>query len=140
MSNPERFKSQVIWLGYLGLAPLIVGFAFVVAETAKPVALDFVKSYAAIILAFIGAIHWGRAMTSSQTGLMVVSVLPSLYASICLLLPAVIALPLLAIGFLLVLIFDYQQYREILWFQRMRIQLTVMVTLLLVFSWIFVNK
>ncbi len=113
---------------------MLIATAFVIADANQLLAIDFVKAYAAVILTFIGAIHWGRAMHSSNSPLLVVSVLPSLFASVCLLLAPGVAIPMLAAGFIAVMLFDYQQYRDINWFQKMRIQLTSMVVFLLLIN------
>ncbi|MDJ0831940.1 MAG: DUF3429 domain-containing protein [Gammaproteobacteria bacterium] len=132
-------KRHVLWLGYLGVTPLLLASAFVIADNHKLLAIDFVKAYAAVILTFVGAIHWGRAMHSGDGTLLTMSVLPSLFASGCLLLPPLMAIPLLAAGFIVVMIFDYRQYLAISWFQKMRIQLTSMVVFLLLLNTLFIS-
>ncbi len=132
------FKRHVLWLGYLGVTPLLLATAFVIADVHKLLAIDFVRAYAAVILTFIGAIHWGRAMYNNSNSLLTVSVLPSLFASGCLLLAPVIAIPLLALGFIGIMLFDHQQYSDIDWFQKMRIQLTSMVVFLLLLNTYFI--
>ena len=137
MIDKLRFKQQLLWLGYLGIVPLLLATSFVIADTRETLAIEFVKAYAAVILAFIGAIHWGRAMLNNDTSLLTVSVVPSLFASGCLILQPFLALPLLAAGFIAIMIFDYRQYSDIEWFRKMRIQLTSMVVFLLMLNLIF---
>ncbi len=138
MQVASDFKRQVLWLGYLGVTPLLLATAFVIADAQKLLAIDFVRAYAAVILTFIGAIHWGRAMYNTSGSLLTVSVLPSLFASGCLLLAPGVAIPLLAAGFIAIMIFDYRQYGDIDWFQKMRIQLTSMVVFLLLLNSYFI--
>ena len=129
------FEQHARLLGYLGLVPLVVGALVAANQTAALTALEFVKNYAAVILTFIGAIHWGRAMHSSKSELVSVSVLPSLMASACLMMPSSVALPVLAVGFTLLLVLDLVLYRDIEWFRRLRIILTTLVVLILASSW-----
>ncbi len=137
MQAASDIKRQVLWLGYLGVTPLLLATAFVIADAQQALAIDFVRAYAAVILTFIGAIHWGRAMHTGDGSLLTISVLPSLFASACLLLAPIVAIPLLAVGFIGIMLFDYQQYNDIDWFQKMRIQLTSMVVFLLLLNTYF---
>lgn len=129
------FERRVYWLAYLGLLPLLAGSAWIALNPSSLHALEFFKNYAAVILTFVGAIHWGRAMYNQDTSLVTVSVLPSLFAFGCLLMPATMALPLLAGGFGLVLALDRHQYRHIPWFRQIRYQLSGMVITLLMLTW-----
>lgn len=139
MVERVQFKRHVLWLGYLGIVPLLLATAFVIADTQEALAIQFVKAYAAVILTFIGAIHWGRAMLNNNTTLLTVSVIPSLFASGCLILKPFLAIPLLAAGFIAIMMFDYRQYSDIDWFQKMRMQLTSMVVFLLLLNLIFIT-
>lgn len=136
MHTSLHFERRVYWLGYLGLAPLLLGSSWLALEPTNQAALDFVKAYAAVILTFVGAIHWGRGLHSQRAELVSVSVLPSLLAFACLLLPAKTALPMLAGGFVLQLLLDGHQYRQLPWFRRMRIRLTGIVVALLIVAWL----
>lgn len=129
-----RFHAQL--LGYLGVFPLLVAGGLVMAQIQSAPALDFIKNYAAIILTFIGAIHWGRAMSSGKAGLLSLSIIPSIVASACLMLPLAIALPALAISFILLLLLDYGLYTELSWFRRLRLRLTSLVALILAITWL----
>lgn len=48
-------------LGYAGLIPFILGAALVwlVREDAHPYVTDGLSRYAAVVISFLGAIHWG---------------------------------------------------------------------------------
>lgn len=130
-----EFKRRVTWLGYLGVLPLLTATLLTTLNWQHELAVDFVKNYSAVVLTFIGAIHWGRAIDSQQNGLVTFSVLPSLMASACLMLSAVVALPLLAIGFVLLLLVDYQLFTSVDWFRLLRLRLTLVVVSLIVVSW-----
>ena len=140
MLNTVSFNQRVFWLGYLGIVPLLMATVLVIADTQKALAIDFVKAYGAVILTFIGAIHWGRAMSKNDPSLLTVSVWPSLFASGCLVLSPMLAIPLLAAGFVAVMMFDYRQYSAIEWFRKMRIQLTSMVVFLLMLNVMFMAE
>jgi hypothetical protein len=51
-------------LGYAGLIPFVLGAALVwlVREDAHPYVTDGLSRYAAIVITFLGAIHWGLGM------------------------------------------------------------------------------
>jgi hypothetical protein len=94
-------------------------------------------AYAAIILSFMGAIHWGAAMSSSgnkRSQYLVVSVVPALAAWIALLSPAVAALMILLLGFITLFLYDRAVQRSQAfpaWYIAMRKNLTIVVTLCL---------
>lgn len=125
-------------LGYAGLVPFIV---FSVATwVSLPGVTDphtILISYAAMILAFMGAIHWGVAMTkesaiaNAELGL---SVLPALLAWLTLLISLLLAYGLLMLGFAVLYWADsYTNRRGILpeWYLPMRTVLTAVVLLCL---------
>ncbi len=125
-------------LGYAGLIPFIV---FSVATWVPiPAVTDphtILISYAAMILAFMGAIHWGVAMTrenaiaNAELGL---SVLPALLAWLALLISTLLAYGLLLLGFAVLYWADsYTNRKGILpeWYLPMRKVLTAVVLLCL---------
>ena len=124
------------WLGYFGLLPFYMAGVLLLFATDKGQVLLSLQSYAAVILTFAGAIHWGRALTTGNFSLMVVSVVPSLVAWFALSLPPLFGLPTLFLAFVFVWLFDDQQYREIPWFRKLRFQLTTLVCVLLLFAWV----
>ncbi len=136
MHESTLFERRVHWLGYLGVLPFLLGSGWVLADPASATAQAFFKNYAAVILTFVGAIHWGRAMHTRNTRLITVSVLPSLFAWVCIMLPFTTALPLLSAGFIMLWLLDSHQYRHADWFRQMRLQLTVMVVFLLLVTWL----
>jgi hypothetical protein len=77
-----------LWLGAGGLVPFIVlsGALWLTSPEFHPVIHDWLRTYAAVILSFIGAIHWGlamvhREMQEADRGLVMAwSVVPSLVA------------------------------------------------------------
>ena len=128
-------RNRALLLGYLGLLPLLAGAVLLIADTRQDLAIQGIQNYGAIILTFVGAIHWGRAMNTVSVRLLTVSVLPSLLAWACLFLPPSAGLPLLAAAFLAVLLHDGREYEDLAWFRRLRMHLTFGVSTLLVAAW-----
>jgi hypothetical protein len=125
-------------LGYAGLIPFLtfsIGCWLPLPYVTDP--LYVLIAYAAIILSFMGAIHWGAAMSSSgnkRSQYLVVSVVPALAAWIALLSPAVAALMILLLGFITLFLYDRAVQRSQAfpaWYIAMRKNLTIVVTLCL---------
>jgi hypothetical protein len=85
-----------LWLGWAGLIPFALGAALVwaVREDAHPYAVLLLSAYAAVIISFLGGIHWGLAMRQPQPAarLLVWGVVPSLLAWVAVMMPAESAL------------------------------------------------
>ena len=96
---PARPPALALWLGYAGLAPFVAGAltVWLAGEGAQAFALRALAAYGAVIVAFLGGIHWGIGFRGAATGpgLYVWGVLPSLVAWVALLLPAAAGLALL---------------------------------------------
>ena len=123
----ERHQSAAAWMGYLGLLPFVaaaVGLWFGPAWLA-----GWLATYGAVILSFVGAIHWGLAMTrrNPPPEVFYASVTPALVGWAALLVPRIIGLPVLAAGFIAWRIWEHRQAREAMprWFRRLRTVLTV---------------
>jgi hypothetical protein len=128
-------------LGYAGLIPfatLGVG-VWVVPDAWLADMHAALLGYAAVILSFMGAVHWGLAMAADaaaaqrQLGL---SVLPALLAWLALLLPAAYGYALLLLGFAGLCLVDRAAGRVGLvpeWYPSLRVALTggVVVSLLI---------
>lgn len=89
--NPEP-PILALRLGYAGLLPFALGAALVwlVHADAHPFVVQALSSYAALILSFLGGVHWGigfRAQPAAP-GLFVWGVVPSLVAWVGVLMPA----------------------------------------------------
>jgi hypothetical protein len=125
-------------LGYAGLIPFI--FFSVAAWVHLPWFSNphFVLStYAAVILSFMGAIHWGVAMSRESISAnfeLGYSVVPALLAWLALLIPALFAYWLLILCFIVLYLGDrYASNKGLLpdWYLPMRLVLTTIVTLCL---------
>lgn len=98
--------ATVAWLGYGGLLPFIL-LAAATALDGNHIVLwaKGLFTYAATILSFVGALHWGFAMMSADLApaqrqrCYLWSVVPPLLAWLALLLPVSVAGWLLAAGF-----------------------------------------
>ena len=133
-------------LGYGGLVPF-VSLALLVWLTPQPVARFLVAmqlAYGAMILCFVGAVHWGRSL-GPDTGrvggaTLVWSVLPSLWACLALLLSYSnrLGLIMIAAGLVLAWLLDrfvlFKAESEADWladFMRLRARLSAVAVLCL---------
>ena len=126
------------FLGYAGLIP------FVVFSIGAWIPLPYVNNavpiliaYAAVILSFMGAVHWGVALSrpdSDRSKYYIASVVPALAAWLALLLPAGYATVVLLTAFVVLLAYDSavtkpQGFPG--WYIPLRIRLTFVVALCL---------
>lgn len=124
-------------LGYLGLLPFVALTLLLLMEPNHQVLYrGALLSYGAVILTFIGALHWAFAMQAHhlaervQRGLYVWSVIPSLVAWLALLLQCVYAYVLLMLFFALALWRDVRLAKITLladWYLPLRKVLTCVV-------------
>lgn len=133
-------KNNIVnWLGYGGLIPFI-GLALLewIGIFSEEVITKLLINYAAIILSFVGALHWGFAMTLNEINpnqrrwLYIWSVIPALIAWGCLSLSSPYALGLLIATFLYHLFKDLElskgnQALLPSWYLTIRVRLTVVV-------------
>ncbi len=102
-SSPS-LPSSVPALGYAGLLPFAaatLGSVLLDGEH-RALSLRALIAYGAVILSFLGAVHWGlalRAAGGEASRALVVGVLPALAGWVALLLPDRHALALLLVGF-----------------------------------------
>jgi len=131
-------ESTIKILGYAGLIPFLVfsiGHWITLPYIDDPSAI--LIAYAAVILSFMGAIHWGAAITTSDkkhSAHLIVSVIPALIAWLALLLPADFSMSVLLLGFIILLVYELALATpEGLpdWYITMRITLTTVVSLCL---------
>ncbi len=124
-------------LGYSGLIPFIV--LSIASWLQIPFDIDVTRmlmTYAAIIFSFMGAVHWGIAISSKQDSseYLMVSVMPALLAWFALLAPQTYALLLLLLGFIALYAYDrYAEKEQQLpdWYLPMRQRLTIVVVICL---------
>ena len=133
-------------LGYAGLIPFVL---FSIGSWVPlPLVHDAVAiliAYAAVILSFIGAVHWGVVMSNSEdrhSMQLLASVVPSLVGWIALLIPVIPALIILLLGFIIHILYDWSMHKKLVfpeWYLPMRIWLTSVVSICLVASIIAVE-
>lgn len=136
MTTPTAHSPSTLakWLGYAGLIPF-VGLSLCVwwfDSAVREQYLHVLLTYAASILSFLGAIHWGLAMRdqSPPNTLLAWGVMPSLIAWVALLLQVSAGLWLVVLGLCLCLAVDqriYPRYGLRGWL-RMRLLLTVVAS------------
>ena len=128
-------------LGFAGLVPFIVLSTGV--WTTLPIMQNahfVLMTYAAVILSFMGAVHWGLAMSGSDTTAKVqlgASVLPALLGWVALLIPMLYGYMLLAACFIVLLMADKLASSKRLvpdWYLPMRMILTTIVVLCLLIA------
>ena len=140
--NPEL-------LGWLGLTPFFLGLTLLFyGNNFKQIAQEIFLTYAAIILTFLGAVHWGVLISSDGEkfyhikeksifylwsistsliawfGLLVYIFLKNYYLSSFIML----------LGFLIALIIDFKFFNFIQWYQKLRLYLSIIVIVCIVIS------
>lgn len=124
----------VAWLGYGGLLPFLALAAVGLWAPSTPWWSAALLAYGAVILSFVGALHWGFAMAQSglsateRTHCFVWSVVPSLMAWPATLLPPAAGAVLLITGFAAHLVQDHRLAARTLlptWYLPLRWRLTV---------------
>lgn len=120
----------------MGMVPFIIGMLMMILlDDTRPV-VEAIHSYAAVILTFVGAIHWGRALNNDNDILLSFSVMPSLIAWGSLYLAPGEGLLLVAVAFITLLFMEYGLYSDIGWFKRLRTRLSLAVSTTLIISWL----
>jgi len=135
----RQVPGAAAWLGGLGLAPFVAGAAaaWLLEEPRRGAALFLLAAHAAVVLSFLGAVHWGLALagaTARPARAMTLSVLPALLAWLTLSLPVPAALVLMGAGFLCTCALDVRassRGEAPAWYPRLRLPLTAAVLLCL---------
>ena len=148
LENSNCIPALALWLGVSGLVPFVVaaGLGFFGVPFSSATAVYALITYGAVILSFLGGVHWGVALTrgrtdgpDSQTVWYLISVGPSLVAWLALLLAPVPGLLTLALAFLAMIMVDVHAARVDqvpTWYPRLRVRLSAVVILsLLVTAW-----
>lgn len=135
----------VRWLGYGGLLPFVVlAAAAWIDRNHSSLWRDALIAYGAVILSFVGALHWGFAMSQSgmtanqRTRSFVWSVVPSLLAWMALLMTPKYAAMLLVTGFLIHFWQDRRLVQRVnlpAWYLPLRLRLTFIAVLSLISSY-----
>jgi hypothetical protein len=123
------------WLGLAGLIPFVAGAlaTLPISGALRPYGLPLLLYYGAIILSFMGGVHWGAAMMRDDPGFGPLgrSVASALIALPAALIGGAAGLMLLSAGFLGLLIYDERETqgrRLPRWYPHLRRPLTAIVT------------
>jgi hypothetical protein len=150
-SEPTATQRLAWLLGLAGLLPFF-GNAFFAWLTSPYEVAGLLRSqvhYTAVILSFLGALHWGVTIASpsldgSPAGVrMVWSVIPAIYAWVVSLFAPALALPLLLAALPVVFVVDVLFYRHMpvpRWFIVLRAVLTIGATACVAASWFAVGR
>ncbi|MCW5622181.1 MAG: DUF3429 domain-containing protein [Burkholderiales bacterium] len=140
----DPIPRTAFWLGTAGLVPFVVlSSALYALPDYRPMLVFWLTGYAAIILSFVGAVHWGAAMVHARMRegdralFMTWSVVPALAAWVALLLPARTGLLLLAATFAAHYAADHQFAQRFTlpsWYMRLRAGLSAVVILCLLLA------
>ena len=87
--QPSPAVPIALWLGYAGLIPFVAGAAlsWLLQPESRPFTAAALSAYAAVIVSFLGGIHWGIGFNDGMPRLFVWGVVPSVAAAAALLLP-----------------------------------------------------
>jgi hypothetical protein len=117
-SDASNVPSAAAWLGGFGIIPFVVlSIAETFASDALKARLSFaLLAYGAIILSFLGGVHWGLAIAVPQNDntlwrRITLSILPSLVAWLALVTPSSIGFLILAGAFVAMLLVDIHASR-----------------------------
>jgi hypothetical protein len=140
--NPVALPRTVAWLGYGGLIPFLVLMpASLLDHHHGAVWSDALYAYGAIILSFIGALHWGLAMSlpelteRQRSAWFAWSVVPALFAWPAVLFSPPLAAPLLVVGFIAHYLQDRRLARQATlpgWYLPLRLRLSSVAVVCLV--------
>jgi len=140
--NPVALPRTVAWLGYGGLLPfLALTPASLLDHHHGAVWSDALYAYGAIILSFIGALHWGLAMSlpelteRQRSACFAWSVVPALIAWPAVLFSPPLAAPLLVVGFIAHYLQDRRLARQAKlpgWYLPLRLRLSSVAVVCLI--------
>jgi len=126
----------VLRLGYAGLIPFVVGAALVhlVDPALMPFTMLALAGYAATIASFLGGIHWGLAMretTERRLSPYVWGVVPSVLASVAVIMPPRAGLVVLGVLLAMCYLVDRRLYLrcQMQGWLPLRLRLTVVASL-----------
>lgn len=133
-------------LGLAGLVPFVGGALglWVIPDAWRGRVMEELLSYAAVILAFMGAIHWGLAMRADESSdkapiQLGLSVIPPLLGWFALSLPINLGLPVFFLAFACLYFADLWAVNHGLapvWYPALRKPLSIVVVLSLAVAWV----
>ena len=140
LSEPNAIALK---LGYGGLLPFVLGAAliWIVRADVHAYVAESLSAYAAVILSFLGGIHWGLAMLlqtqwqaekkAAPTSMFVWGVLPSLVAWVAVIMPAYAGLVIQGLTLVVCYLVDRKVYPRcgVSAWLTLRFRLTVVASL-----------
>ncbi|MFK7888762.1 MAG: DUF3429 domain-containing protein [Gammaproteobacteria bacterium] len=134
-NTATRVPANAAWLGGLGALPFIgLALLSIFSNLNDALALLALSAYGAVILSFLGGIHWGlaigRAPDAPSTAALILSVVPSLIGWVALLLERELGLLVLAAAVAAMFFVDTnltQRRMAPIWYPRLRLPLTLTV-------------
>lgn len=143
-SAPQTLPASAAWLGYGGLIPFVGLTLMVLLDWHhQMVWSDALVGYGAVILSFVGALHWAFAMLlpdlapAQRRNLFIWSTVPALLAWPAVLVDIFLAAPLLVTGFIAHYLRDRQLVRSAplpAWYLPLRLHLTALACVSLIVS------
>ncbi len=135
-AGKPRIPAPAAWLGGAGLVPFValVAAAALAGPEARAVLIEWLVRYGAVIVTFVGALHWGALMRQPDAGRdeqwlhLGWSVIPALGAWVALDFAPPLGLATLIALFALQLAMDRRLVliqNLVPWFLRLRIRLTI---------------
>ncbi len=149
--NTNATTRRLAWiLSATGLLPFIghALFAWVAPGSEAAGLMRSQAHYAAAILTFVGALHWGMVVAGGEAfaagaGVRLVwSVIPALYAWVMTLYPPAVAVPGLFFGLLVALVVDLLLYRSqpaLRWFMQLRLVISLVAVACVGASWVAIS-
>lgn len=132
---PAVVPRLAVGLGYLAVVPFVCGAALVllVHPTMRPVAAQTLSAYAAVVVSFIGAMHWGLAFPQPKPApsLFFWGVTPSLFMWLAVLLQPSLGLVLEAALLVACYLVDRRVYplQGVARWLPLRLRLTIVATM-----------
>ena len=133
--DPSVPDSKALRLGYAGLLPFVLGAAliWIVRPDAQPYVAAALSAYAAVIVSFLGGIHWGLGFRAqpAEASRFVWGVLPSLIAWVGVVMPPYAGLVVLGVALIGCYLVDrrvYPRHGAAAWL-TLRFRLTVVAGL-----------
>jgi hypothetical protein len=141
-ANPVAMPRAVAWLGYGGLTPfLLLALGSLLDRHHGALWNQALLAYGAIILSFVGALHWGLAMTlpelseGQRSAWYAWSVAPALIAWPAMLVSPRLAAPLLIAGFIAHYLQDRRLASQAMlpaWYLPLRLRLSTVACVCLI--------
>ena len=156
-SNYFQFKNLnsklIIILSFLGLLPFLFGLIDLLFNKNNLFfVINLPKYYGSIILTFLGAVYWGVILNDShknlisekfKTLIICWSIIPSLWSGLILILSHNITIIILTFCFMVVQFVDefiIKYLKFPIWYLYLRRSLTIIVMLILTFSYFLVRN